>query len=120
MIRNRGLGIAAAVIFACLVGASAGAASVAECKDQIDLISVTGVGNADTATLAHLTSKQEGASLALVQKDFTAAKSALEALRAKVTELSQGSAATISAADAKPLLQDVGRALSCVQSLIDG
>jgi hypothetical protein len=72
------------------------------------------------ATLADLTSTQEAASLALVQSDFTAAKSRLEALKTKVTDLAKGPPAKISPSDAKTLLQDVGVALGCVQSLIDG
>lgn len=120
MSKTHRLAIAIAASLICLVGASAGAATVAECKDKIDLISVTGLDNADTPTLAKLTARQEAASLALVQKDFAAAKSEIEALRATVTKLSQGSAPAISEADAKPLLEDVGRALGCVQSLIDG
>jgi hypothetical protein len=69
---------------------------------------------------AALTSTQEAASLALVQSDFTAAKSRLEALKTKVTDLAKGPPAKISPSDAKTLLQDVGVALGCVQSLIDG
>lgn len=116
---TRSLAIALAALPFCLVG-TASADSIAECKDKIDLISITGASNADTATLAHLTAKQEAASLALVQNDLATAKSELEALQAKVTEDSKGSAAKISQADAKPILRDVGVALGCVQSLIDG
>jgi len=86
---------------------------------MIDLISITGQYNFDTATLAELTSKQEAASLALVQSDFPGAKSDLEALRAKVTELSKTSPPAIPAEAARRLLQDVDSALGCVWSLID-
>lgn len=117
MIKAHGFAIVFVVLFTCVIGTSAWADPFSDCKDKVDVISVTGPFNADTATLAHLTAKQEAASLALIQNDAAAAKTALEALKSKVTEFSEGAHPKISAADAKPLLGDVDAALACVQAL---
>jgi hypothetical protein len=107
-------------LLALLVGGCAEAATVAECKDKIDGVSITGSFNADTATIAGLNSKLEGASLALVQEDFAKALSELESFQMKVTQLRKGPEPKISEKDAAPLLEDVVRAIGCVQALIDG
>jgi hypothetical protein len=112
--------IGVVTVLALLVGGCAGATTVPECKDQIDGVSITGSFNADTATIAGLNSTLEGASLALVQEDFQKALGGLEAFQAKVTEIREGPEPKISDKDAVPLLEDVGRAMDCVQALIDG
>jgi hypothetical protein len=117
----RGVSIFGVVtLLALLVAGRAEAATVSECKDKIDGVSIAGTYNADTATIAGLNSKLEGASLALVQKDFKKALGELETFRAKVTQLRKGPEPKISEKDAAPLLEDVGRAMDCVQALIDG
>jgi hypothetical protein len=103
-----------------LVGGCAEAVTVSECKDKIDGVSITGSFNADTATIAGLSSKLEGAALALVQEDFAKALGELEAFHTKVTQLREGPEPKIAEKDAAPLVEDVGRAIACVQALIDG
>jgi hypothetical protein len=103
-----------------LVAGCAEAATVSECEDKIDEVSITGTYNADTATIAGLNAKLEGASLALVQEDFEKALGELGAFQTKVTQLREGPEPKISEKDAAPLLEDVGRAVDCVQALIDG
>jgi hypothetical protein len=112
--------IGVVTLLALLVGGCAGAATVSECKDKIDEVSITGTYNADTATIAGLNTKLEGASLALVQEDFEKALGELEAFQTKVNQLREGPESKISEKDAAPLLEDVGRAMDCVQALIDG
>jgi len=112
--------IGVVTLFALLVGGCAEAATVSECEDKIDEVSITGTYNADTATIAGLNSKLEGASLALVQEDFKNALGELGAFQTKVNQLREGSEPKISEKDAAPLLEDVGRAMECVQALIDG
>jgi hypothetical protein len=107
-------------LLALLVGGCAEAVTVSECKDKIDGVSITGSSNADTATVAGLNSKLEGAALALVQEDFAKALGELDAFRTKVTQLREGPEPKISEKDAAPLLEDVGGAIDCVQALIDG
>jgi hypothetical protein len=107
-------------LLALLVGGCAEAVTVSECEDRIDGVSITGSFNADTATIAGLNSKLEGASLALVQKDFKRALGELEAFQTKVTQLRKGPVPKISEKDAAPLLEDVVRAIGCVQALING
>jgi hypothetical protein len=107
-------------MLALLVGGCAEAATVSKCKDKIDGVSTTGSYNADTATIAGLNSKLESASLALVQEDFAKALGELEAFQTKVTQLREGPEPKISEKDAAPLLEDVVRAIGCVQALIDG
>jgi PBP1b-binding outer membrane lipoprotein LpoB len=107
-------------LLALLVGGCAEAATVSECEDKIDKVSISGTYNADTATIAGLNSKLEGASLALVQEDFAKALGELEAFQTKVTQLREGPEPKISEKDAVPLLEDVGRAIDCVRALIGG
>jgi hypothetical protein len=103
-----------------LGGGCAEAVTVSECKDKIDGVSITGSFNADTATIAGLNSKLGGASLALVQDDFVTALGELEAFQTKLSQLREGPEPKISEKDAAPLLEDVVRAIGCVQALIDG
>ena len=112
--------IGVVTLLALLVGGCGGAASVSECEDKIDEVSITGTYNTDTATIAGLNSKLGGASLALVQEDFEKALGELEAFQTKVTQLREGPEPKISEKDAAPLLEDVSRAIDCVQALIDG
>jgi hypothetical protein len=107
-------------LLALLVGGCAEAATASECKDEIDKVSISGTYNADTATIAGLNSKLEGASLALVQEDFAKALGELEAFQAKVTQLREGPEPKISEKDTAPLLEDAGRAIDCVRALIGG
>jgi hypothetical protein len=102
------------------IGSTAVAATPTDCKDKVDAVSITGVFNADTARIAELNSKLEGASLVLVQNEFKKALSELETFQAKVTALSKDPKAKISGKDATPLLGDVDKAITCVKSLIGG
>jgi hypothetical protein len=107
-------------LLALLVGGCGESATVSECRDKIDGVSITGSFNADTAAIAGLNSKLGGASLALVEDDFVTALGELEAFQTKVGQLREGPEPKISEKDAVPLLEDVGRAIDCVQALIDG
>ncbi len=107
--------IAVSALLACTPAFAADPAIA--CKDQVDLISITGLTNEDNASLADLTVAQEAASTALVQNDAKTAMSQLEGLQAKVMELSSGATPKISAQDAKTLLHDVGVAMACVRAL---
>jgi len=109
-----------AVLFAFFVGAPAGATTVMECKDAIDVVSPTGVRDFDTATIAGLNSKLQGASLVLIQGKFKKALGKLEDFKSTVEELRGASKPGISKKNAAILLEDVDRAIECVESLIKG
>lgn len=118
MNKIRGGAIAVAALLTCLAGAPVLADDAAiACKEKVDLISVKGLTNEDNAALADLTVAQEAASTALVQNDAETALNELQALWAKVMEISSGSSPAISQDDAQTLLKDVDAAISCVQAL---
>ncbi len=112
--------IGVVTLLALVVGVSAGADDATQCKDRIDEVSITGASNFDTETIADLNTLLEGASLALVQKDYVKALSQLKAYEEKVGQLSFGEHPKISKEDATPLLEKVSRAHACVEGLVEG